>query len=503
MSEPLAAVTGGKIRGRVENGVAVFRGVPYAAPPVRDLRFADAQPVIAWEGVRDATAFGPSVPQTPQPPAETLPAAIPPVGDDCLNLNVWTPDVGGSGLPVFVWVHSGVFTFGSGAESIYDGTALARRGLVVVTINYRLSALANASLAGKPGNLSLRDQSAALRWVQDNIAAFGGDAGNVTLVGNSAGGLSALAQLASPLSTGLFHRVISQSGGYPLVDAEGSRLLARRWAELLGVQPTAEALAGVTTETALAAQYAVFAEVLRQPDPEVWGRTLTVGLQNLATFIPAIDGEVLQSPLDVALAQHNPGVPLLAGLNRDEARLFAGLPTVQRVAEAADPEQSVRERLAFLEFAPDAFDVYRRNRPESSPLDVLLAAQSDRMRSDTHIFAATRAKQGEQAFLFEFAWPSPVSDFGAVHALELPFLFGTFDAPFGPFESMRELVGPNPPLELSEEIQRAWVRFATSGNPGWEALQGGAGPHPVKVFDGEDNPVLPTPRFEELAAVRR
>ena len=210
---PVVKLKDGAVRGRAGSGVAAFLGVPYAAPPFGANRMLPPQPVPAWTGERDATSFGPTVPKGDYPPQyqPLFPEVVIP-GEDCLNLNVWTPDPGAAGLPVLVWIHGGSFMNGSGSVGAYDGTAFARDGVVCVTINYRLAAEGFLYLGDGIANLGLLDQLAALRWVQENIAAFGGDPGRVTVAGESAGAMSVTTLLSMPLSAGLFGRAIAQSG---------------------------------------------------------------------------------------------------------------------------------------------------------------------------------------------------------------------------------------------------------------------------------------------------
>ena len=220
--------------------MAAFLGIPYAAPPFGPNRMLPPQPVPAWAGERDATAFGPTVPKGDYPPqyVPLFPEVVIP-GEDCLNLNVWTPAAGASGLPVLVWIHGGSFMNGSGSVGAYDGTAFARDGVVCVTINYRLAAEGFLFLGDGIANLGLLDQLAALRWVQDNIAAFGGDPGRVTVAGESAGAMSVTTLLSMPLAAGLFGQAIAQSGaGAHTLTADEGRMVSGYLAEALGVPPT-------------------------------------------------------------------------------------------------------------------------------------------------------------------------------------------------------------------------------------------------------------------------
>src|SRR4051794_26607343 len=254
-----AVTSAGRIRGVEKDGVARFLGVPYAAPPVGPLRFAAPAPPPAWDGVRDCTAPGPNAPQ----PQRTFGALdLSPVigqgwrpGDGYLTVDVWTPDPGGSRLPVMVFVHGGAFVAGEPGAPVYDGTALAHAGVVLVSVTYRLGIEGFLPLAGGATNIGLRDQLAALAWVQENAAAFGGDPAAVTVFGESAGAMSVGCLLGSPLAAGLFRRAIVQSGGAEMVHSEGPlRGFAARVAAELGVEPVADAFRGRTLADTLAAQ---------------------------------------------------------------------------------------------------------------------------------------------------------------------------------------------------------------------------------------------------------
>src|SRR6266568_2053820 len=284
---PVVRLRNGMVRGRVESGVAAFLGIPYAAPPFGPNRMLPPQPVPAWAGERDATSFGPTVPKGDYPPqyAPLFPEEVIP-GEDCLNLNVWTPDPGAGGLPVLVWLHGGSFMNGSGSVGAYDGAAFARDGVVCVTINYRLAAEGFLFLGDGIANLGLLDQLAALRWVQENIAAFGGDPGRVTVAGESAGAMSVTTLLSMPLAAGLFGRAIAQSGA-------GAHTLDKL------VQAASD----------------LVVEVQTTPDPARWGQ-LTL---SLLPFAPTVDGSVLPAAPLASLAVGQGGnVPLLIGSNRDE-----------------------------------------------------------------------------------------------------------------------------------------------------------------------------------------
>src|SRR5205823_8901825 len=247
----------GKLRGRFGEGAAAFKGVPYAAPPFGANRLRPPRPVESWDGVRDALVFGPKSPQVsyPQGVAEAL-AELVGAGEDCLTLNIWTPDVRPARHPVIVWIPGGMFEFhATGASAFYDGGRFARDGVVCVTIGYRVGAEGFLYLGDGLANLGLLDQIAALEWVQENIAAFGGDQDQVTIFGESAGGMSVATLLTMPRAQGLFRRAIVESGNTPKTTSAGTaERIGRRLAELLGVDATREAIAATAPELVLQAQ---------------------------------------------------------------------------------------------------------------------------------------------------------------------------------------------------------------------------------------------------------
>src|ERR1700722_8760300 len=247
MTRPVVRLKDETVRGTVASGVSAFLGIPYAAPPFGPNRMRPPQPVQAWDGERDGTGFGPTVPKGDYPPqyAMLFPEVVI-AGEECLNLNVWTPDPGASGLPVLVWIHGGSFMNGSASVGAYDGAAFARDGVVFVSINYRLAAEGFLFLGDDAANLGLLDQVAALRWVRDNIAAFGGDPARVTVAGESAGAMSVTPLLSMPLADGLFAQAIAQSGaGAHTLGAQEARKVGGYLADALGVPADRESVKGV------------------------------------------------------------------------------------------------------------------------------------------------------------------------------------------------------------------------------------------------------------------
>jgi para-nitrobenzyl esterase len=321
-TESTVRTTSGAVRGTTRDGVYGFLGIPYAAPPFGPRRFAAPQPAGPWDGVRAATEYGPTAPKPPYAPPYDVLLPEPQIpGEDCLNLNVWTPDPGGTGLPVFVWIPGGAFVNGSGAVPVYDGATFARDGVVCVTINYRLGVDGFLQFPdGGPANRGLLDQVAALRWVQDNIAAFGGDPGRVTVGGESAGAMSIGCLLAMPSAEGLFTRAVLQSGaGHHALTAATATRIGGYLAERLNLPPERAALAGVPLPDLIAAQQAIAQEPFQAPNPARWGEVAV----NLMAFEPVIDGEVLPDlPIRRIAAGSARDIAVLVGANRDEHRLF-------------------------------------------------------------------------------------------------------------------------------------------------------------------------------------
>ena len=253
---PIAQTTRGAVRGTQENRISVFRGIPYAEPPVGKLRFRPPVLRQGWDGVRNAMRFGEIVPQTDESPFDRMLLPEAPQGDDCLNLNVWTPDPGQAALPVLVWIHGGTFKWGAGSSPLFDGATFAGNGVVTVTLNYRLGASGFLYVGDRPGsgNFGILDQIAALQWVQDNIAAFGGDPARVTVAGESAGAFSIGQLLAAPPARGLFMRAILQSGGTQThIGTKAASLIAADVLGRLGVRDD-DGIDEITTTRLLEAQ---------------------------------------------------------------------------------------------------------------------------------------------------------------------------------------------------------------------------------------------------------
>jgi para-nitrobenzyl esterase len=483
---PTVTTRSGKVRGQLRDGVASFLGVPYAASPTGPLRFRPPAPPPAWDGVRDADAFGATPPKPDYPPPFDVLLPEPAIaGDDWLTVNVWTPGPGGSGLPLMVWIHGGAFSNGNAAVPSYDGHAFARDGVVLVSLNYRLGVDGFALLPDAPANRGLLDQIAALEWVRENIAAFGGDPGNVTVFGESAGAMSVTTLLSLPRAQGLFARAITQSGAVQAAaDPADAAMVTKELGLALGRDATAANLAAVALPELIRAQVTVRDALAGQPDPARFGATIVASSM---AFIPVVDGDLIPvHPLAALAAGAGSGVTLLTGTNAEEYRLFL-VPT--GIAGLMTPE-TVDGVLAMLGVTPAVAGVYRARRPGAAPGDLLAAVLTDQFfRLPALAVAEARTAGPARTYVYEFAWQSPVSGLGACHSLEIPFVFGNLSAP-----GAELALGQAPPEDLAAQMHAAWVAFASDGDPGWRAFDGS---YPVMVFDFPGGGVQADPRGDE------
>ncbi|KOG32686.1 carboxylesterase/lipase family protein [Streptomyces resistomycificus] len=476
--DPVAPTPYGAVRGRYEHGVAVFRGIPYAAPPFGPRRFRPPEPPEPWDGVRDAGAFGPTAPKPPYSEAFAQYLSDPVVpGEDCLNLNVWTPEPGPTArLPVVVWLHGGALTRGSSAVPVYDGRTFARDGIVFVSVNYRLGVEGYGLFPDTPANPGLRDQLAALEWVHESIAAFGGDPGRITLCGQSAGAISAGALLAAPRAQGLVRRAVLQSGPPEASDRDKVRRMVRRMATRLRIPATAAAFAEVDRDLLLRTQ----AEVGRLSSPVLGGPAFGI----------VVDGDLVpRDPLEALVAGDAArGVDLMTGWTRDEYRLWLVpgglLDRVDRLGAVA-----LAGAMARCHCGHEVPRGYRALHPEAGTAELVGQMVTDHLlRRPLHRLADARPGS---SYVYEFAWPSNLPGLGACHALELGFVFDTGDEP-----DSAKLAGRDTPRELADAMHGAWVRFAVEGDPGWQAWDA---THPVRVFgDGRPHTAY-GPRDREFA----
>ncbi len=446
-------VTGGRVRGTREGGVLVWRGIPFASLPVR---FGAPAPVEPWSGVRETNAFGPPPPQS----ATVSLAGAVEADTGWLTVNVWSADLAGR-APVMVWVQGGGYLFGTSGLPEYDGVALARRGVVVVTLNYRVGLEGFGLVPGSPPNRGLLDQVAALEWVRDNIAGFGGDPGSVTVFGQSAGGGSVAALLVMPRATGLLHRAIVQSMPGTYFTPELATDLTGACADELGVAPAD--LASVDPWLLPAAADAV----LERMGDHVgrWGPVAAAGVP----CAPVVDGDVLPTTPWAGLTG---AVPLVVGHTRHEQRLLSFMQG--RLGQVTDVESAS----AAMIFASDP-DAYRAAFTDPDELDETV--RSDWLfRMPSLMLGEAQVAAGGTAFVYELTWPAPGLGgvLGACHGLDVPLVFGNLTVGHPAI-----LIGDavEEAAVVSGQMQAAWVAFARDGDPGWPAFDSGA----TRIFDTE------------------
>ncbi|KUF14702.1 carboxylesterase/lipase family protein [Streptomyces silvensis] len=472
---PVIDTSKGPVRGSVRDGVAAFLGIPYAAPPLGAARFAAPEPHAPWHGTRDATTPGPTAPQGERRlgALDMAPYFGPGWirGDDYLTVDVRAPAAPAARpLPVLVFVHGGGFVAGSTRAALYDGSALARDGAVLVTLNYRLGVTGFLDLPGAPANRGLLDVLAALRWVRDEIAAFGGDPGAVTVFGQSAGATLVAALLADPAAEGLFRRAVVQSGsGLGAFHPEQAARVTEAAARALGVAPDAGAFAAVPDERLVGVVPDLTGLDLRtatRPDP-------LVGLSPLAPVLAEQAAHTLAArtgPLDV---------DLLVGTTAQEGNLYLVPQGAYAASTAADVEATAarsRRRPAELLAA-----VRASARPDASAAELRSAVLSEALfgAGSRALADAHAAKAPSRVHRYEFTWRSPAVGglLGAAHTVELPFVFGRTDLP--ELYGDAGLLGPAPEpsakaalAELSSWTRAAWIRFAATGDPGWAPYDG-------------------------------
>lgn len=457
----VAETTQGQVRGREKGGVLLFAGIPYAAPPTGPRRFRPPEPHPGWSGVRDATRFGPPSVQSAGT-LETLAGAGEPDWDeDCLFLNVQTPGLDDTRRPVMVWIHGGGFTSGSGSVPWYDGARLVRHGdVVVVTINYRLGILGWLHLGelddeyATSGNNGLLDQIAALRWVRANIAAFGGDPDDVTVFGESAGGMSIGTLMGTPDAAGLFHKAIPQSGAaHNTWEAEEASEVTRRVLTALDCADL-EGLREAPVDRILTVQQQVAEQITRERAT----RSSAVGLG--LPFAPVIDGRVLpRPPLEAIRDGQSRDVALLTGTTSEEWKLF-GL-----MLRNVEDEETILRRLGrMVEDPHQVAAAYRQRRDAASHDEIWTAIMTDRIFRipAIRLAEAQATHQPERTFMYVFEWASTAFDgrLGACHALEIPFVFDNLDR-----GGVDLFTGGDPPQALADAMHRAWLAFARNGDP--------------------------------------
>jgi len=476
-------ISGGLISGTVVGGVQAYKGIPYAKPPVGDLRWRPPQPVVPWSGTLIADEFSPICVQ-PDPLGghsiftRLFFTPIEPRSEDCLYLNVWTTAQAGDKRPVMVWIPGGGFVGGSSAGKVYDGAELAKKGVVLVSINYRvwkfgflaMPELSKESEHHVSGNYGLLDQIAALQWVKQNVAAFGGDPDNVTIFGQSAGSSSATFLMASPLAKGLFHRAIGESGGAFAAPVAGSPL-----GRTLQTLPDAEA---VGSKLMAALKVASLAE-MREKTP--WEILAIPSANRFESSVPINDGYVMPGTTDQIFVSHRQNdVPLLLGSNSDEGSNFPTMKTLVSFREDA--------RQTLGPFADEFLRVYQANDDTQAAQASALALRDMRISWPNLQWAKAQARTGQSKvffYYFRHAPPAPPKehyvenlgkDLGSYHGAELAYVFGNFVP--------REWAWTEMDRDFARLISRYWVNFAATGDPN------GPGLPEWPVFDPKTDSVL-------------
>ncbi|MGW7308389.1 carboxylesterase/lipase family protein [Streptomyces sp. NPDC054835] len=457
---PLVTTTRGPVRGeRRADGSCRFLGIPYAQPPVGPLRFAAPVPPEPWTEPLDATAYGPTAQRRPFADVTTIPEPTIP-GDGVLNLNVFTPAPDAdAALPVLVWIHGGGYVAGSAASPWYDGAAFNRDGVVLVSLGYRLGIEGFLHLDDAPDNRGVRDWIAALEWVRDNIALFGGDPAKVTIAGQSAGGGAVQTLLAVPSARELFRGVISVSGAVTRPDGPRvARAVAQLFTARTGLPATAAALQDLGDAEILDLQ-----DRLGEPGPD----REVLGLPPILSLVPFADGDLIPEPVLDALTTGDggAGVPLMLGFTAHE---FNMIPTPTAGPDGDPlPLPLLLGGLGLDEAGAGAFAATYAG---TAPAALFGHALTDAtFRAPSLAVADARAERGEPTWLYQFDWTSPLNG-QSFHCLDLPYAFDLLDA-----EGVTAAAGDNPPQALADAMHRAWVSFVTERNPGegWPAYTSG------------------------------
>ena len=462
----VAPTSNGPVVGYRENGLNIFKGLRYGAPPVGDLRFMPPTRPAAWSQPADALSLGAPAIQAGVPPGETTggrgagdpPApGQPPTDEDCLFINAWTPGLDAARRPVMVWLHGGGFGSGSGGAAMYDGAALARRGdVVTVTVNHRLNLFGYLHLGdvgGDPasGMAGMLDIVMVLEWVRDNIAAFGGDPGNVTIFGESGGGWKVSILLAMPVAAGLFHKAIIQSGpGLTGIPRPIATRTARALLAALGLEPgNLGRLRTLPAATIQAAAATLHSDAL------------------MSAFSPCVDGVALpRDPFAPDAPEISDAIPLMIGVNKDETTLF--LRSHPKFGVWTDADLMARARDAVGEKAEALVDELRSVFRDYSPTYLICAVQTVMMMWLNTVNLAERKAHRNAApvFMYQLEWETPVAR-GALkspHALEIPLVFDNVEA-------ARSFVGRGEePQRLADQMAPAWLAFARTGDPNHAAL---------------------------------
>jgi len=452
-------ISGGKLQGYIDEGIEVYKGVPYAEPPIGDLRFNAPEPKESWSGVLEATEFSPVA---PQPPSPFTPQPAPPQSEEkCLTLNIWTPATDGKKRPVMFWIHGG--SYKTGASNNYVGNPLVNRGdVIVVVINYRLGPLGFLYLPNAPNfsaNVGLLDQIEALKWVKENIAIFGGDPENVTVFGESAGAGAICCLLGMPAAKGLFNRIIPQSGSTSPLGYQKGRAIAtaQRLTSLLEIEKDdIDGLRKISAEEIIKAQTKMDQQVLEG------GTAFALG------YSPLVDKNTMpKHPLKAVLDGETKNIEVLHGTNKDEMRLWElWYPGVKNSEELFNRlNLMVKPMGQSEEKVREIINIYSETR--ENPTEIFNAIITDSFfRVPSIRLAEMQSKNQPDIYMYMFTYPSPIRNgsLGAVHAIEIPFVFGTLDIPRN--VNFKLFPDSNKETErLSAKMMDSWISFARNGNP--------------------------------------
>lgn len=440
----------GKVKGTLENNVCVWRGIPYAKAPIGELRFCAPQAAEPWQGVKEAIDFGYSAPQ----PKSSLNGKKE-QKEDCLFLNIWSPKADGKKRPVMVWIHGGGFVVGSSSSDLYNGSKLARNGdVVVVNLNYRLGVLGFLYFenGGKQfeNNLGIQDQIAALKWVKENIAAFGGDPEQVTIFGESAGGTSVQAILACAAAKGLFKRVIAESGPAAILwQPETAQMFTQKYLTILGIKnDQLQLLKSLPVDTLIQAQETLEKYMIAETEHKV--------------FSPVIDGKLLAHNISQCLSPAQSGnIALMIGTNKDEATIFASKRLKMAPDNAKDLEKQFFHRLSpsEVEKVTAAYSKYPKKRG-------VLNLETDAIFRIPAIRVAECQSKHAQVYMYRFEWSSSILNtlgLRSFHGLEIPFIFGSEESSLGKY--LKIISTKKLRTRLTSQMQSAWINFARYGNP--------------------------------------
>lgn len=459
---PVVNTEAGKVQGyRTNENICVYKGIPYAANPFTpERRFQNPSPVQPWEGIKETISDSP----VPQPGRNTSQPLIGSTGD--LTLNIWRPATAEDKLPVMVWIPGGAWIREDATEPVYDGSVFAKKGIIVVTVNYRVGVDGFMHFSQRPDNRGITDQIAALKWIQRNIANFGGDPGRVTLFGQSAGAGSVAIHLGNPETKGLYQQAILQSPPMQWISQENASRITQQFSDNLGVPATPEAIAQVPFKDLVQNVLKVGEQI---KDPTHWGRLSLGG----TAFLPVADGKIIvKSPMEDLALNNGNHVPVIVGSTDSEFRLYL-LPGdgLQKITD-----KDVTSIINEIGLPVTALQAYARNSiATENPGDIYAQIMSDYTFRMPALNIAQILKRNQNTWFYRFSWRSPAynGQLGASHFVDVPFTFGTIHT-----KEAENFIGNTPPQSLSESMNNAWASFAKNGTPGW--------PH----FSDRDNRIM-------------